>query len=141
MIGLLKKARQDGEAVYFDKEHFGCPGGGYYMGFFESPRPKLEYFLSCGIPGEMEGERYVKTPELAKIFIASRIPKRAPAKYCVFKPIHQFRGKEQPDVVVFFARPPIFFPGFLPWRTTPWKAWRRSTRPSVQGAVPFSPTL
>ena len=66
MIGLLKKARQDGETVYFDKEHFGCPGGAYYMGFFESPRPKLEYFLSCGIPGEMEGERYVKTPELAK---------------------------------------------------------------------------
>ena len=93
MIGLLKKARQNGEAVYFDKEHFGCAGGAYFMGFFESPRPKLEYFLSCGFPGEMEGERYVKTPELARIFIASRIPKRAPATYCVFKPIHQFQGK------------------------------------------------
>jgi hypothetical protein len=36
------------------------------MGFFESPRPNIEYFLSCGIPGEMEGERYIKTPERAK---------------------------------------------------------------------------
>jgi uncharacterized protein (DUF169 family) len=107
MIGLLKKARHDGETVYFDKEHFGCPGGAYYMGFFESPRPKLEYFLSCGVPGEMEGERYVKTPELAKIFIASRIPKRAPAKYCVFKPIDQFQEKEQPEVIVIFAPPDI----------------------------------
>lgn len=27
-------------------------------------RPKFEYFLSCGIPGEMEGERYIRTPEM-----------------------------------------------------------------------------
>ena len=107
MIGLLKKARQDGETVYFDKEHFGCPGGAYYMGFFESPRPKLEYFLSCGIPGEMEGERYVKTPELAREFIAKRKPARAPAAYCVFKPIEKFQKEEKPQVVIFFAPPDI----------------------------------
>jgi uncharacterized protein (DUF169 family) len=107
MIGLLKKARQDGETVYFDKEHFGCPGGAYYMGFFESSRPKLEYFLSCGIPGQMEGERYVKTPELAREFIAKRKPSLAPAAYCVFKPIEKFRKEEKPQVVIFFASPDI----------------------------------
>jgi len=66
MIGLLQNARKKGKTVYFDKAHFGCPGGAYYMGFFESPRPNIEYFLSCGIPGEMEGERYIKTPERAR---------------------------------------------------------------------------
>jgi uncharacterized protein (DUF169 family) len=107
MIGLLQNARKKGETVFFDKDHFGCPGGAYYMGFFESPRPKIEYFLSCGIQGEMEGERYIKTPELAKRFVMSRIPRRAPAPYCVFKPIHQFQHGEKPEVVAFFAPPDI----------------------------------
>jgi uncharacterized protein (DUF169 family) len=105
MIGLLKKARKNGKTVYFDKDHFGCPGGAYYMGFFESPRPHIEYFLSCGIPGQMEGERYIKTPELAKAYIEKIKPRPAPATYCVFKPIDQFQGNEKPEVVAFFASP------------------------------------
>ena len=105
MIGYLKRARQDGETVYFDKEHFGCPGGAYYMGFVGSPRPNLEYFLSCGIPGQMEGERYVKTPELAREFIVKRKPSPASAAYCVFKPVEKFRKEEKPRVVIFFSPP------------------------------------
>ncbi len=107
MIGLLQNARKKGETVYFDKEHFGCPGGGYYMGLLKSARPKLEYFLSCGIPGEMEGERYVKTPELAKKYLETRKPRPAPATYCVFKPIDAFEGGESPEVVSFFVSPDI----------------------------------
>jgi uncharacterized protein (DUF169 family) len=108
MIGLLKEARKKGKTVFFDKNHFGCPGGAYYMGFFESPRPNIEYFLSCGIPGEMEGERYIKTPELAREFFKKRKPRLAPATYCVFKPIDQFQqGNVKPEVVAFFGSPDI----------------------------------
>ena len=107
MIGLLKEAREKGKIVFFDKEHFGCPGGAYYMGFFESPRPNIEYFLSCGIPGEMEGERYIKTPERAREYFSKMIPRRAPATYCVFKPIDQFQSGTEPEVVAFFAPPDI----------------------------------
>jgi len=107
MMGLLQSARKKGATVYFDKEHFGCPGGAYYMGFFASPRPKIEYFLSCGIPGEMEGERYIKTPERAKEYFTRLIPRRAPAAYCVFKPIDQFQKDTVPEVVVFFGTPDI----------------------------------
>jgi uncharacterized protein (DUF169 family) len=107
MIGLLQNARKKGKTVYFDKAHFGCPGGAYYMGFFDSPRPNIEYFLSCGIPGEMEGERYIKTPERAREYFAKMIPRRAPATYCVFKPIEQFQGGGEPEVVTFFAPPDI----------------------------------
>ncbi|HUL29813.1 MAG TPA: DUF169 domain-containing protein, partial [Thermodesulfobacteriota bacterium] len=96
-----------GTTVYFDKSHFGCPGGAYYMGFFATPRPKIEYFLSCGIPGEMEGERYIKTPERAKEYFTKMIPRRAPATYCVFKPLEQFQGGAEPEVVAFFAPPDI----------------------------------
>ncbi len=107
MIGLLQKARKKGKTVYFDKTHFGCPGGAYYMGFFESPMPNIEYFLSCGIPGEMEGERYIKTPERAREYFVKMIPRRAPATYCVFKPIEQFQDERKPEVVLFFATPDI----------------------------------
>jgi uncharacterized protein (DUF169 family) len=107
IIGLLQNARKKGKTVYFDKAHFGCPGGAYYMGFFESPRPNIEYFLSCGIPGEMEGERYIKTPERAREYFAKMIPRRAPATYCVFKPIEQFQSGMEPEVIAFFASPDV----------------------------------
>jgi uncharacterized protein (DUF169 family) len=107
MIGLLQNARKKGKIVYFDRGHFGCPGGAYYMGFFESPRPNIEYFLSCGIPGEMEGERYIKTPQLAREYFGKMKPRPAPAAYCVFKPIEQFQDEIKPEVVVFFASPDI----------------------------------
>ena len=107
MIGLLENARKKGKTVYFDKGHFGCPGGAYYMGFRESPRPNIEYFLSCGIPGEMEGERYIKTPELAREYFGRMEPRTAPATYCVFQSIEQFQKERKPEVVVFFVPPDI----------------------------------
>jgi uncharacterized protein (DUF169 family) len=107
MIGLLQNVRKKDKTVYFDKDHFGCPGGSYYMGFRETPMPNIEYFLSCGIPGQMEGERYIKTPELAKEYFGKMKPRPAPAAYCVFKPIEQFQDEIKPEVVVFFASPDI----------------------------------
>jgi uncharacterized protein (DUF169 family) len=107
IIGLLQNARKKGKTVFFDKSHFGCPGGAYYMGLLESPRPNIEYFLSCGIPGQMEGERYIKMPELAREYFGRMKPRPAPATYCVFKPIDKFQGEEKPEVVVFFATPDI----------------------------------
>ncbi len=107
MIGLLQRARKKGDTVFFDKNHFGCPGGGYYMGFLETPRPNIEYFLSCGIPGEMEGERYIKTPELAREYFKKMRPRPAPAEYCVFKPIPQFQDENPPEVIIFFGTPDV----------------------------------
>ena len=107
MIGLLKKARKNMKTVYFDESHFGCPGGAYYMGFRELPRPDIEYFLSCGIPGQMEGERYIKTPELAREYFGRMKPRTAPATYCVFQPIEQFQKERKPEVVAFFVPPDI----------------------------------
>jgi len=107
MIGMLNRVRTQGETVYFDADHTGCFGGAYYLGFRDQARPKIEYFLSCGIPGEMEGERYIKTPELAKEYFAAVKPRQAPAKFCIFKPLNKFQTTEEPEVVVFFAPPDI----------------------------------
>lgn len=107
MIGLLKQARQHGKAVYFDENHYGCFGGAFYMGLRPMSRPKIEYFLSCGIPGEMEGERYIKTPELAREYFATVKPRKAPARYAIFKAIDRLEPAEEPEVIIFFAPPDI----------------------------------
>ena len=107
LIALLKRARHHGEAVYFDEDHIGCPGGAYYMGFRPMSMPKIEYFLSCGIPGEMEGERYIKTPQRAKEYFASVQPRKAPAKYGIFRAIDKLTPQEEPEVIIFFAPPDV----------------------------------
>jgi len=107
MFALLKRARQKGETVYFDAEHVGCFGGGYYLGFQPIARPNIEYFLSCGIPGEMEGERYIKNPETAREYFASVQTRKAPGKYCIFKSLDKLSAPEKPEVVIFFAPPDV----------------------------------
>ncbi len=92
-----------GETVRFGAKTIGCPGGQRYLGYAAELRPGFEYFLSCGIPGEMEGERYKKSPELVRE-IMTRMPKfEAPAKYAVFKRWDRLKDDERPDVVIFFA--------------------------------------
>jgi len=107
LIALLKGARHHGGVVYFDENHIGCPGGAYYMGFRAMSMPKIEYFLSCGIPGEMEGERYIKTPERAREYFASTKPRKAPAKYGIFKALDKLTPREEPEVIIFFAPPDV----------------------------------
>jgi uncharacterized protein (DUF169 family) len=107
LFALLKRARQEEQTVYFDGEHTGCAGGAYYMGFRDTPMPKIEYFLSCGIPGEMEGERYIKTPEIAREFFGATQPRKAPGEYCIFKPLSRLLPGEDPEVIVFFAPPDV----------------------------------
>ena len=55
-----------GERVAFAEETIACPGGVRYSGFPTKPNPGMNHFLSCGIPGEMEGLRLKKTPELVE---------------------------------------------------------------------------
>lgn len=102
----LSKVRT-GSSVCFDADSIGCFGGKRYLGFSEEVMPNFEYFLSCGIPGKLEGERYKKTPELVKE-IMKKVPKsKAPAKYIVFKRWDMLEESDDPDVVIFFARPDV----------------------------------
>ena len=77
------------------------------MGFSQRIMPKFEYFLSCGIPGEMEGERYKKSPELVKELM-SRMPRfRAPKRRIVFKRWDALREAYDAAGVICFARPDV----------------------------------
>lgn len=107
VFALLAKTRSEGVPVALSASNHGCGGGGFYLGFLETPREGIEYFLSCGIPGKMEGERYLKTPELARARMA-RVPVRpAPRKYGLFTRADMPHASEDPEVVVFFASPDI----------------------------------
>ena len=96
-----------GQSLCFNAESIGCFGGRRYLGFPSEVMPNFEYFLSCGIPGELEGERYKKTPELVKEMM-NKVPTfDAPGKYIVFKRWDMLQEADEPDVVIFFARPDV----------------------------------
>jgi uncharacterized protein (DUF169 family) len=105
VIGAMAKILR-GEPLAFDVDGVGCPGGKRYLGFAETDiMPDFEYFLSCGIPGKLEGERYKKTPEMVKEYMKKHAPAtKAPAKYIVFKRWDQVDAKDNPEVVIFFAK-------------------------------------
>ena len=103
-IGSLQAIRQ-GRPRCFDTKSIACFGGKRYLGFSQNLMPNFEYFLSCGIPGKLEGERYKKTPELVKELLESVPTFSAPAKFIVFKRWDTLDEDDQPQVVIFFAPP------------------------------------
>ena len=106
MIGQLSRARR-GEALCFEADSLGCFGGKRYMGFTDQVMPDFEHFLSCGIPGKMEGERYKKTPEIVREAFAKIPVFRAPARYAIFKRWDRLEPSDVPAVVIFFASPDV----------------------------------
>ncbi len=106
VLSSLVKVR-NGKAIYFEKDWIGCHGGRRYLGFSQEIMPKFEYFLSYGIPGELEGERYKKSPELVKELM-SRMPHfQAPKRRIVFKRWDDLKEEDEPSVVIFFAQPDV----------------------------------
>jgi len=106
VIGALVKVR-NGRSLSFDADSIGCLGGRRYLGFAERLRPDFEYFLSCGIPGKMEGERYKKSPELVREMVKNWPTFRAPKPYAVFKRWDNLDKEDDPEVVIFFAQPDV----------------------------------
>ena len=106
MIADLGAVRKGG-TIYFDVDSIPCAGGKRYSGFRQSLRPNFEYFLSCGIEGELKGERYKKTPELVNEQMRHQPPFKAPAKYIVFKRFDNLDEADDPEVAIFFATPDV----------------------------------
>ena len=102
LIGNLKRVREGFPFVY-DASMPGCSGGKRYTGFSQSLRPNFEYFLSCGIPGELEGERYKREPALVTQYLQQHPTFEAPAKHLVFKRWDTLQPHDEPLAVIFFA--------------------------------------
>jgi uncharacterized protein (DUF169 family) len=106
IIGDLLRVRK-GQSLYFDMEAVACFGGKRYLGFAQEIRANFDYFLSCGIPGKLEGERYKKSPELVNRAMKAQPPFKAPGRYIVFKRWDQLEESDDPQVVIFFANPDV----------------------------------
>lgn len=108
LVGNIWKARKKRTAAWISHEECGCMGGGFYSGVY---RPYVEMnvlYVSTGVPGTpIEGEHYLPTPESMRAFMEDCAPPETTGKYCVIKPLEQFRDGEQPLVVDFFARPEV----------------------------------
>ena len=106
VIGALVEVR-NGRSFSFNADSIGCLGGRRYLGFAERLRPDFEYFLSCGIPGKIEGERYKKSPELVREIMKNWPTFRAPKRFVVFKRWDNLDKEDSPEVVIFFAQPDV----------------------------------
>lgn len=98
-------AVRKGGALCLDEPALGC--GKRFCGFPVPQRPGFEYFLSFGIPGKMEGERYKKTPGIVKELMEKWPQWQAPAKYLVLKRWDGMVEGDRPEAAVFFAKPDV----------------------------------
>ncbi|MDD4126685.1 MAG: DUF169 domain-containing protein [Methanomicrobium sp.] len=93
--------------LVFTKDSITCGGGLRYSGYSEDIHLNFRYFLSSGKKGIIKGERYKQTPEIVDEW-EKLIPKYPPhKKYIHFKRWDTLTENDNPEVVVFFARPEV----------------------------------
>lgn len=107
MIHKVAAVARNGGAISFDENTVGCMGAKRYFGFADSVMPNFNYFLSCGIEGELEGERYKKSPEIVDKLMSQVPPDKASAKYIIFKHWQLLEENDNPIAVIFFAPPDV----------------------------------
>jgi uncharacterized protein (DUF169 family) len=101
----LVKVR-NGRSVFYNIDSLGCGGAKRYLGYTDKMRPGFEYFLSCG-NDQMEGERYIRTPEMVKELMKNQKTLPVEGKNIVFKRWDNLTLSDDPEVVIFFARPDV----------------------------------
>jgi len=107
IICELAKVR-NGESLAYDAEAIACAGAKRYLGYSENIRPNFEYFLSCGIPGKMVGERYIRTPGMVlELQKHQKTIKDAKGNFIIFKRWDMLEEFDEPAVVIFFAKPDV----------------------------------
>ncbi|WP_373838084.1 DUF169 domain-containing protein [Methanospirillum sp.] len=95
---------RNGTVLAFDADSISCNGGKRYCGFETELFQDSRYFLSYGIEGKLEGERYKKTPELVDEWQKNLRIVPAAGRYLVFKRWDLLDEYDNPEVVIFFAR-------------------------------------
>ncbi len=78
-------------------------GGWTYLGFSDKYRDRIARYVTTGLP-DRAGEHYMPEPASMYSFFDDIDIQKAPAHYCIVKPLNQFRDKEQPELITFFVR-------------------------------------
>jgi uncharacterized protein (DUF169 family) len=97
----------NGKSLAFNATNIGCGGGLRYCGFADTLRPGFEFFLSYGIEGKMEGERYKKDPETVLKLMRNAPKLKAPASWLIAKPFERLDADDNPEIILFFATPDV----------------------------------
>jgi uncharacterized protein (DUF169 family) len=100
-------AVRKGKSIAYNKGVLRCGGARRYLGYDEGMRPDFEYFLSCGIPGKMEGERYIQTPAMVKEIMKNVYTLPGEGKFTIFKRWDILEKADEPEAVIFFAKPDV----------------------------------
>jgi uncharacterized protein (DUF169 family) len=106
IICELAKVRK-GKSLAYNEFNLRCGGSLRYFGYAKGMRQNFEYFLSCGIPGEMEGERYIRTPEMVREIMKKMQTIPTDGKYIIFKRWDKLEENDEPEGVIFFAKPDV----------------------------------
>jgi hypothetical protein len=104
LMGRVLSARKKRVETWLAADAYGCPGASHFAGFLAQPLEQTIHYISVGIPGIMEGERFLPSVDSARTFFRTLHAESAPKPYCVIKPLSLFRENEEPVVVVFFAK-------------------------------------
>jgi uncharacterized protein (DUF169 family) len=105
VMGNVWRARKKKTAAYFSAEQFGCPGGAFWLGFNKPQAETMIQYVSTGIPNWTDGEFYCDSPDSLRQIFEYVDPRPAPESFCIVKPLSQFAGDEEPELVAFFTRP------------------------------------
>ncbi|WP_338669814.1 DUF169 domain-containing protein [Pseudodesulfovibrio methanolicus] len=108
VMGNVWLARKKKGAAFISSEEYGCLGGVYYCSMMKPHLRFIEHYVSTGYEGTpLQGERYMPNPDAMRKFMLEVNPREAPAKYCIFKPLSLFADGEEPEFIIFFARPEV----------------------------------
>jgi len=102
-LGRVRKGR----SLVLNDSSVTCSGGRIYMGYDNSCSENFRYFLSSGLPGIVEGERYKRSPEIVDELIRDHHFLPAGKKYYLFRRWDMLAAADNPDGVIFFARPEV----------------------------------
>lgn len=115
VASMLVASSKKNSMAFFDRKTFGCPGGGTGLGFGDRyGNFRIDCLLSTGneeVASQMgntssymmEGERFYKSPEVARKWVDSLPMTDVPTKYVVFKPWNQLMEEDKPELIVFFV--------------------------------------
>jgi uncharacterized protein (DUF169 family) len=114
VASMLVASSKKGRVAYFDRNSFGCPGGGTGLGFGDRygnfpidcllSNGNKEMAAQMGREGSYmaEGERFYKSPKQAKKWVDSLPITDVPAKYIIFKPWKLVTELDTPELIIFF---------------------------------------
>jgi uncharacterized protein (DUF169 family) len=161
---LLTAAK--GHTVFFDKDTFGCPGGGAGLGFgdcYARMGFPVDQLLSTGGTATLangrsydmgEGERFHRTPEITRRWLAEFPFRQIPTAYVVARPLANVVADDPVALVHWLVNPDQltalvtlagFERGTVETATAPWGAacqaiayaYAEAARPRPRGVIGF----